>query len=61
MDNLCITSNTSTKQFRCRNCNISHSKLYRIKGKSYCGLCVPGELKDKCKIVNQNMEEIRLC
>lgn len=59
MNNLCITSTTSTKQFRCRNCNISHSKLYKIKGKSYCELCAPEDLKSKCKMVNQNREEIK--
>lgn len=56
MDSLCIISNINTKQFRCKNCNRSHNKLYKIKGKSYCELCVPGELKGKCRIVNQNRE-----
>lgn len=59
MENLCIISNSITKQFRCKTCKVSHSKLYKIKGKSYCAICVPGELKSKCKMVNQNREEIK--
>lgn len=43
----------------CKNCKREHDVLYLVKkDEGYCSLCVPKSIKDKCKKVNQNREEI---
>lgn len=53
-----VSENKYINTFYCKKCKVAGKVVYKDDEESYCELCVPEELKSKCKIINQNREEI---
>lgn len=53
-----ISENKYINSFYCKNCKVAHNVLYKNNEESYCELCVPEKVKNKCKSINQSKEEV---